>query len=399
MELTDKDVSLKMLTRILPLLDKLHSSGTRRDIAGNRKLFFDDYAKLTLVYLFNPLIDSISMLQRAAALPKLAKQLGISDFSKPSFSEAPAVFEPQLLEQVIQELSIGLKKLPADPRLSHIKQVISLADGTLLTALPKLVETLYRANRDESPHHAWRVHTVLDLASGVPTVMRLTGGSPRGDANERRVLESVLQTNHLYVNDRGYIDAKLANRIVEVGSSYVTRLQDTAKYQVIEQRPVSESATADGVLSDATVQLENMNHPARLVIVKAEVHTKRTRKGYVQSSGEMLLLCNDLTLEAELISLLYRYRWTIEVFFKFLKQLLGCRHLINQRKNGVQIQILCAMIACMLLNLQTGLKPAKAVMEVIMWHMLGFADEQDVQKQIEKTRKEQEKARLKKSAL
>ncbi len=75
-----------MLQRVLPLLENLHSSGTERDTAGNRTLFFDDYAKLVLVYLFNPLIDSISMLQRAAALPKLAKQLGISDFSKASFS-------------------------------------------------------------------------------------------------------------------------------------------------------------------------------------------------------------------------------------------------------------------------------------------------------------------------
>jgi Transposase DDE domain len=398
-ELADKNVSLKMLSRVLPMLDRLHSCGTQRDTAGNRTLFFDDYVKLTLVYLFNPLIDSISVLQRAAALPKLAKQLHISDFSKASFSEAPAVFEPELLEGVICELAGQVQKLPADPRLSDIKQVISLADGTLLTALPKLVETLYRANRDGSPHHAWCVHTVLDLASGVPTVMRLTGGCPRGDANERRVLESVLQANHLYVNDRGYVDIKLANRIVEVGSSYVTRLHDNAKYQLIEQRPVSKAAAAQGVLSDAVVQLEGMSHLSRLVIVKAEVHTKRTRKGYVQSSGQMLLLCNDLTLEPELISLLYRYRWTIEVFFKFLKQLLGCRHLISQRKNGVQIQIYCAMIACMLLNLQTGLKPAKAVMEILLWHMLGFADDQDVQKQIEKTRREQEKARLKKSAI
>jgi len=398
-ELTDKDVSLKMLSGVLPLLEKLHPCGTERDTAGNRTLFFDDYVKLALVYLFNPLIDSISMLQRAAALPKLATQLGISGFSKASFSEAPAVFDPLMLEEAVKELAGEMRKLPADPRLAGIKQVISLADGTLLTALPKLIETLYRANRDGAPHHAWRVHTVLDLASGLPSVMRLTGGSPRGADNERRVLESVLQSNHLYVNDRGYVDAKLANRIVEVGSSYVTRLYDNAKCQIIEQRPVSQAAADAGVLTDAVVKLEGMTHLARLVTVRAEVHTKRTRKGYVPSSGQMLLLCNDLSLAPELISLLYRYRWTIEVFFKFLKQLLGCRHLISQRKNGVQIQIYCAMIACMLLNLQTGLKPAKAVMEILMWQALGFADQQDVEKQIEKTRREQEKARLKKSAL
>ena len=90
MELREQDVSIKMLARILPLLDKLHDCGTERDSAGNRTLFYDDYAKLVLVYLFNPLINSISMLQRAAALPKLAKQLGLKPFSKASFSEAPA---------------------------------------------------------------------------------------------------------------------------------------------------------------------------------------------------------------------------------------------------------------------------------------------------------------------
>ena len=90
MELREQDVSLKMLARILPLLDKLHDCGTERDSAGNRTLFYDDYAKLVLLYLFNPLINSISMLQRAAALPKLAKQLGLKPFSKASFSEAPA---------------------------------------------------------------------------------------------------------------------------------------------------------------------------------------------------------------------------------------------------------------------------------------------------------------------
>jgi hypothetical protein len=398
-ELVEQDVSLRMLCRVVPLLEKLHCCGTGRDTAGNRTLFFDDYAKLTLVYLLNPLIDSISMLQRAAALPKLARQLGVSDFSKASFSEAPAVFDPSLLQEVIKELAGELRKLPADPRLADVKRAIRLMDGTLLRALPKLVETLYRSSRDGKPLHAWRTHTLLDPQTCVPTLMHLTGGSPKGADNERRVLETVLQQDHFYVVDRGYFDKKLLEQIVQIGSSYVFRMQENIQYQVVESRPLSAQAKADGVLSDAVVQLAGMTHRARLVIVKADVHTKRTRKGYINSSGQMLLLCDDLSLAAELISLLYRYRWTIEVFFKFLKQLLGCRHLISQRKNGVQIQIYCAMIACMLLNLQTGLKPTKAVMEILMWHMLGFADEKDVQERIEKTRQEQQKARLKKSGI
>ena len=322
-ELVDKDVSVRMLDRVLPLLEKLHSCGIGRDTAGNRKLFFDDYAKLTLVYLFNPLIDSISMLQRAAALPKLATQLGVSDFSKASFSDAPTVFDPALLQAVIKELAGELRKLPPDPRLAEVKRAIRLADGTLLRALPKLAETLYRSNRDGTPHHAWRTHTLLDPRTGVPTVMRLTGGSPKGADNERRVLETVLDKDHFYVVDRGYFDKKLLERIVQAGSSYVFRMQENIQYEVIETRPLSDAAKADGVLSDAVVRLAGMDHPTRLVIVKADVHAKRTRNGYIDSSGQMLLLCDDLSLAAELISLLYRYRWTIEVFFKFLEATAG----------------------------------------------------------------------------
>jgi len=304
-----------------------------------------------------------------------------------------------MLQAVIKELAGELRTLPADPRLADIKQMIKLADGTLLLALPKLVETLYRPNRDGTTYHAWRAHVVLDLQKGVPTVMHLSGASPRGADNERRVLEAVVEKNHLYVADRGYFDKKLLKRIVQAGSSYVFRVQENIKYEIVEQRPLSKSAIDAGVLSDAVVRLEELDHLVRLVKVKAQPHTKRTRKGYLPSSGEMLLICDDLHLAPELISLLYSYRWTIETFFKFLKQLLGCRHLISQRKNGVQIQIYCAMIACMLLNLSTGIKPAKAVMEIFLWHALGFADDQDVLNQIEKSRREQEKARAKKLSV
>lgn len=396
MERRDQDVSLKMLARVLPLLDKLHDCGTRRDAAHNRTLFFDDYAKLVLTWLFNPMIDSVAVLRRAVGLPRLARQLGVKAFSNASFSEAPAVFDPALLRAVVGELAGELRALPADPRLADVKHAVSLADGTLLKALPKLVETLTRSNKDGSNYHAFRLHAVLDLKTGVPEVMRLTGGSPRGQDNERRVLETQVAPGRLYVADRGYFDRKLFDRIVKAGSSYVFRANENLVYDLIEERPLSADAVADGVLNDRVVRLDGLDHPVRLVVVKADVHAKRTRKGYVDSSGTMLLVSNDRALAPELISLLYRYRWTIEVFFKFLKQLLGCRHLLSQRKNGVEIQVYCAMIACMLVNLATGIKPAKAVMEVLMWHMLGFADEKDVLDRIEQTRREQEKARVKK---
>jgi hypothetical protein len=405
-------VHLKLLTRVLPLLDRLHDVGTRRDSAGNRQLHYDQYVKLMLVCLSTPLIDSVAALQRAAEMPQIARKLGVTRFSRASFSEAPAVFEPSMLQEVIRELMGELQPLPQDPRLSDLHHLLTLVDGTLLSALPKLAETYYRfkrvgkSSRDRDnprPLHAWKVHTQLDLSTGVPRFARVTPGSGKGPDGERRVLEASLEPDRIYVLDRFFYEKRLLQNIVTAGAGYVVRLQDRAAYQVVEERSLATAQIDAGVLHDRIVRIEGLAHPMRLVIVKADVHMKRVKRKpglYVPSSGQLLILTSDLETEPELISLIYRYRWTIEVFFKFFKGLLGCRHLLSQRRAGVEIQVYCAVILCVLLNLTTGLRPSKAVMEALTWRLLGLASDEDVQRRIEKVRIEQnkreEKSRIKK---
>ena len=79
-------------------------------------------------------------------------------------------------------------------------------------------------------------------------------------------------------------------------------------------------------------------------------------------------------MPAEIIALLYHYRWTIEIFFRFFKQILGCRHLLNGSQNGIEIQTYCAIIACMLISLWTGRKPTLRTYEMICWYFIGMAD-------------------------
>jgi len=392
---------------VFPLLDRLHDVGTERDSAGNRELHYDQYVKLVLTCLASPLIDSVAMLQRAVAFPDVAEKLGVTRFSRASFSEAPAVFDPSLLQEVIRELIGELRTLPHDPRLADLHHLITLVDGTLLAALPKLAETYYRCPRagkttrdPDAPRvlHAWRVHTQLDLANNVPRFVRLTPGAGKGPDGERSVLAASLEAGRIYVMDRGFFGKKLMERIIAAEAGYVVRLQDRTAYTVIEERPLTAQQIDAGVLHDRIVRMEGLSHPARLVIVEADVHVKRVKRKpgvYVPSSGRMLILTSDLATEPELISLIYRYRWTIEVFFKFFKGLLGCRHLLSQRRAGVEIQVYCAVIVCVLLNLTTGLRPSKAVMEAFMWHLLGLASDQDVQRRIEQVRIEQGKREAK----
>ncbi len=94
---------------------------------------------------------------------------------------------------------------------------------------------------------------------------------------------------------------------------------------------------------------------------------------------ELIILYTNLTeLPAELIALIYLYRYTVELFFRIFKQLLGMRHLLSQRQEGIDIQIYCALIVCILIQQISGKKPNKAMRDMIGWYLLGMADEQDV---------------------
>jgi hypothetical protein len=390
---------LKHFKRLSPLLAGLRPVGCERDRAGNRTLFFDDYCKLVLLYLFNPLIDSIQALQAAAALPKVAKTLGVKRFSAGSFSESVRVFEPDRLKAVIGELAGELRPLGKDPRLSDLKHVLTMVDGTVLTALTRLAaaavgrngDTRYTTVRDGAagrrPVHGWRLHTQFDLQTFCPHRVERTGARNGGATRENRVLRRSLEPGRCYVGDGGFADRVLFDGIVAAGSSYVIRVQENSTFTVTEERLLSQAALDAGVVRDAVVTLvgaDGHRHgragyagPVRMVELQVEPHPRRSRSG-TRQSDRLLIASNLLDLPAELVALIYRYRYTVELFFRFLKHILGLRHLLSQRGEGVDTQVYCAVIACMLINLQTGKRPDKATVRMLGWYLIGLASEQDV---------------------
>ena len=144
-KLKEADISgLKYFDQLAPLLKRLHKDGCGRDTVGNRKLHYDQYCMLLLLYLFNPVVTSLRGIQQASELKKVQKKLGCQRAALGSLSEATTVFDPELLKEIIAELGDQLKPLQQDKRLADIKETITLVDGSLLSALPSMMEASWR---------------------------------------------------------------------------------------------------------------------------------------------------------------------------------------------------------------------------------------------------------------
>ena len=95
-----------------------------------------------------------------------------------------------------------------------------------------------------------------------------------------------------------------------------------------------------------------------------------------------VLVTNQWELSAELIMIAYRYRWQIELFFRWLKCVLGCRHLLSQNQAGVTLQVYCAIIAALLIGLWVGGKPNKRTYEMLCHYLSGWATAEEVERHL-----------------
>jgi IS4 transposase len=385
-EVREEDVTgLKYFDKLAPMLARLHEVGCGRDKAGNRKLHYDQYCMLVLLFLFNPVVRSLRAIEQASELRKVQRKLGCQRASLGSLSEAKGVFQPELLKKIIAELAEQLKPIARDPRLKDVQHTLTLVDGTLMKGLPVLVQAMLPDPRTAKFKAKFRLHTQFDLERGVPIRIDVTEGIGKGEADERAVLAKALETGRCYVKDRGYAKFQLFNAIVAAGSSYVCRLRDNSRYEIEEDRPLAAEDIEAGVVVDAIVRIgeyrdaeDRPNHPLRLVVVKTTPHEKRGGSAGPASTGLLLIATNLLDLPAWIIALIYRYRWTIEIFFRFFKHVLGCRHLLSHDSRGIEIQTYCAIIACMLISLWTGRKPTLRTYEMICHYFTGLAEEDEL---------------------
>ena len=396
-KLTENDISgLKYFHKLDGLLSQLHDVGCERDKAGNRTLHMDQYCMLMLLYLFNPIVSSLRAVQQASELKKVQKKLGCARASLGSLSESVSVFDAERLKPIIEGLSEQLKPLAVDRRLRDVKG-LTLVDGSIVEALPRIaMASLPAAQSGSGRKMKWTLHTHFEVDRFVPTRIDVTP-TAGGESDERAVMARSVGADRTYVMDRGYAKFELFNGIVESGSSYVCRIRDNSVYKVVEERALTDADHNARVMSDRVISLGSCsskrkpNHAIRLVVIAAKPHKSkgRTRASSTGQNcdGLLRIATNLLDVPAEIIALLYHYRWTIEIFFRHFKHVLGCRHLLSHSQNGIEIQTYCAIIACMLISLWTGRKPTLRTHEMVCWYFCGMADEEELLAHINRLKK------------
>jgi hypothetical protein len=369
---------LKYFKVLGSLLDRLHDNATARDRAGNRRLFYDQYACLLLLFFFNPILKSLRGIQQASELDKVQRLFGCARVSRGSLSEAGQVFDPELLHEIIGQ--VAAQALP----LVHGKEAEALrgltaVDGSLLPALPKMAWALWL----DPQHRAAKMHVHFDVLKGVPVETTVTAGN----ASETEQLRRTLQAGRLYAIDRGYADYQLFQNIIDAHSDFIGRIRDNAVWTVVDERPLTVEAQAAGVQNDRIVWL---GCPQRGSAFKQPLRVVAVDTGKTDSTGRpdiLLLATNRLDLAAELVALGYRYRWAVELFFRWLKCILGCRHLLANGHDGVTIQVYLAIIASLLIILWVERKPTVRTLEMLQFYFTGWATEDELMAHLDKLKK------------
>jgi transposase len=231
----------------------------------------------------------------------------------------------RIYHDLAQLLTRRARVLYANEPLSlELNETVYALDSTTIDLCLKL----FPWARFRRAKAAIKLHTLLDLRGSIPTFISLSQGK---QADVRALDELVLEPGAFYVMDRGYVDFQRLYGFVLAGAFFVTRAKANLQYTRLESLPVDATT---GVRSDQMIWLRNpstiKHYPDKL---------RRIHYVDAETGKSLVFLTNNLTLPALTIALLYKARWKVELFFKWIKQHLRIKHFYGTTDNAVKTQV------------------------------------------------------------
>jgi hypothetical protein len=341
-----------------------------------RKLELGDYLGLMLFGLLNPIARSMRALSYCSKFEKVRKDVCSNPASLGSLSEAQHLVDVGVLERVLgdlveqrfEEIRGGRTSKPIDGKAKRVIEWMA-HDGSCFPALERMSWALYGSGPKGSSKGV-KLHLSFHVEADIPARASICEAA----VCERGHLREKLVRGAAYIADRLYGMEHAFFRELEIkGCHYCIRIKDEAVVDVIEELPVSEQDRCAGVLRQCR---------ARLGLGKRTAQSPELRLVHVcGADGMILLLATNLDrhqLSAADVALLYKRRWEIEYYFRWMKCIMGCGHWMAESRNGAIIQIYLALIGSLLLQLQLGRRPSKRIWETMQWHQCGMVSDEEL---------------------
>jgi Transposase DDE domain len=342
----DRDSALWVLSRggwLQKHLDRLAALPAH----GNRRLCVKQLFVGLLLSFFDPMARSLRTIEDK---DDFDGQLDLPRLARSTTSDALAVFDPACLKPVIDEL---LERVPnlaqCDTDLSQITRRIIAADGTYLNTLADVAWALKQTRRNGRKMGQVRANVQMDTLNWTPRVISISGddGTSEPAAFAKDLLEGVL-----YVMDRNFLDFEFLRQLLGKNNDFVLRVRDNAPAVTILQTLELEQADLEaGVVSDEIVELTGRDAPTGW-FRRVTIHTV-DREGKPQTI-RLLSNLTDPAIPARVVGAIYRQRWQIELFFKWLKTFARMDHLLSTSRLGITFQFYVAVIGVLMMYVQSG---------------------------------------------
>jgi IS4 transposase len=263
----------------------------------------------------------------------------------------PAIFE-HLVKAMMPLVSRQLRRDTAE--------LLYLLDSTSITLKGKGFDDWTMANQTRFTQ-GLKVHVLYAASEQVPCQVEVTAPNVN-DVEEGRKLP--IQAGATYVFDKGYCDFNWWRDIDRSAARFVTRFKSNVALDVVQKRPIEE-ASARVILGDEVVRFRN-RFPGGKRRNDYEKPLRRITVARSDKETPLVLATNDLTSSAETIAQLYKDRWQIELFFKWIKQHLKLKKWLGRSEKAVRIQILTALIAYLLVALYKAAHGLKDSLWIIL---------------------------------
>lgn len=276
---------------------------------------------------------------------------------------------------------------------SRIKDVINkqieIFDSTTISLFKDILKCVGRKPKNGKRKGGIKVHTVINVDEALPKMVWFTNSA----TNDHVLLSKLkMDSNTIYVFDKGYNDYKAFKKFSENETGFVTRIKDNAVYDIINENEIQDYIHS-GVLQDEIIELtvKDGTISSNLKMRKIRFYDRVLKR-------EFEFLTNLFEMRADLVAAIYKLRWQIELLFKQLKKNFPLKYFLGDNENAIKIQIYCTLIANLLMTvIQKRLKRSWAFSNLVSFckihlfnyiHLLNFLEnpDKDWQKTFDKAR-------------